>query len=244
MRRPIRKVFVTRSHEFPEDRVSQNKWIETTHKEWQSYWHDLFDADTSLIASGEFSRPESLPDDVRCDFRLIFGLSRATPKTQRRCFELFPNGAEMHRRFSTFLSSTSHSFSEAEALSQLTRVTALIEAIGPNENVDFTKTKVVRGDNEEGRIELSNTDCITVLLEKDFLSPHPVDKLPSIAAQLFLTEPLYAAAGHFYQLTNWVTAAMSESLIDDLHKELYELWRGGWEVLLGQEIVLFAYRSV
>lgn len=239
-----RKLFGSRSSDLPKERGAQNEWINAANRNWQLRWHDLFDVDSDLTASGEFERPHLLPDEIDCDFRLIFGLSCATFKTRQECFALFPAGQEMHRRFQEFLSSKLVALSEAEARERLTRVVALIEEIGPNEDVDLSKVRVVDRDTEGGLGELCNTDDITVLLEKNLLPTFPVEELTKIAAQFFLTEVLYAAAGNFYQVSNWVTAAMTDGLTDKLQTELYELWAGGWQVALGSDGVLLASRKI
>ena len=150
----------------------------------------------------------------------------------------------MHRRFDDFLSAKPAAFSEAEARTRLTKVIALIEAIGPNEDSDFSKVRVVDRDTDEGLSELANADDITVLLEKSLLSPYPVEELERVAAQQLLTVPLYAAAGNFYHVGNWVAAAMTGDLMDELHSELYELWAGGWQVALGSGSLVLASRKV
>lgn len=150
----------------------------------------------------------------------------------------------MHGRFQTFLFSKSSALTEPDASARLLKIIALVEAIGPNEEVDFSKVVVVDRDSEVGFDVLNGTDDVTILLERSALAPHPVEDLKSVAAQLFLTEPLYAAAGNFYHLTNWVTAAMTGGMTDELHTELYELWAGGWEVALGTDGLILASRRI
>lgn len=237
-------LFGSRAANLPKERGAQRDWINAANRHWQLRWHDLFDVDGDLIAAGEFDRPHPLPGEVNCDFRLIFGLPRATSKTRQECFALFPSGPEMHRRFQEFLSSKPVALSETEARERLTRVVALIEEIGPNEDVDLSKVRVVDRDTEGGLGELCNTDDFTVLLEKNLLPNYPVEELTKIAAEFFLTEPLYAAAGNFYQVSNWVTAAMTGGLTDKLQSELYKLWAGGWQVALGPDGVILASRKI
>lgn len=226
----------------PQEREDQSAWIKKVLREWQLRWHDFFDVDRDLADEGEFERPVPLPDEIDCDYRLIFGLKRATAQTRRACFEVFPSGKKMHKRFEDFLSSTPHALKEAEARARVTEVIALIEEIGPNEDVDFSKIKVVDRDTKEGMNALNNSDDVTILLERSAVSPHPVDDLEKVAARLFLTEPLYATAGNFYQVSNWVTAAMTGGTTDKLHFALYELWAGGWQVALGSDGLILASR--
>lgn len=239
-----RILFSHRSLKLPKERSAQNDWIKKTNRSWQARWHDLFDADCDLVASGEFDRPTPIPGDVDCDYRLIFGLTRATSKTRQECFALFPAGPDMHRRFEDFLLSKPAAISEAEANARLTNIIALIEAIAPNEDVDFSNARVVDCATEEGQSELNNTDDIAVLLEGNSLSPHPVEQLPKTAARLFLTEPLYAAAGNSYHVSNWVTAAMDGGMTDQLQSELYELRAGGWQVALDTDGLILAKQAI
>lgn len=104
--------------------------------------------------------------------------------------------------------------------------------------------KVIDRDTESGRLALRSTDDITVLLERSLLEPHPDEDVVRVAARIFLTEPLYASAGNYYQMYNWVTAAMSGRAADELHTLLYELWCGGWQVRLDDEGVVLAQRKV
>ncbi|HHC29145.1 MAG TPA: hypothetical protein ENK80_01055 [Rhodobacterales bacterium] len=239
-----RLLFGLRSPDLPKERKAQNECINKNIQTWQAKWHDLYDIDSNLIADGEFERPDPLPDDIHSDFRLIFGLSRAAQETRQKCFELFPAGSEMHRRFHEFLSSKPTALSELEARARLIKIVALIELIGPNEDVDFSKVTVVDRETEQGLGKLTDTDDITVLLEGSLLAPIPKEELTMVTAQLFLTGPLYATAGNFYHLSNWVTAAMKGGLIDDLHSELYELWVGGWQVAVSPNGLILASRKV
>lgn len=150
----------------------------------------------------------------------------------------------MYGRFEDFLTSQPPALAEAEARAMLTKVIALIEEIGPNEDVDFSNVVAVDRDTEDGLNQLKGSDDVTILLEKSALSPHPVEDLEKVAAHLFLTEPLYAAAGNFYHLSNWVTAAMTGGATDDLHSELYQLWAGGWQVALGSDGLILASRKL
>lgn len=245
MFRRFKKIlFGSRSSDLPVERDDQSAWIKNSMREWQLRWHDLFDADRDLIAAGEFDRPDPIPHEIDSDFRLIFGLSRASQNTRKACFELFPSGTKMHERFHKFLSSKPLALKEDEARARLTEVIALIEAIGPNEDVDLSNVMVVDRDTAEGLDILSNTDDVTVLLEGSTLAADPAEDIEKVAAKLFLTEPLYAAAGNYYQVSDWVSAAMTAGAKDKLHCELCELWAGGWQVALSSDGLIFAARRV
>lgn len=222
----------------------QNEWIKSKLKEWQVQWHDYFDLDRTLMADSEFERPLPMPDEIQTDFRLIFGLSKALPQTREKCFDLFPEGKEMFRRFESYLSTPYVPLSESDARSGLAKVSELIREIGPNEPVNFSNVRIVDRDSEEGLSEIQYADDVTVLLEGSLLDCWPVEELPKKSARFFLTEPLYAAAGNFYHVVEWVTAGMEKGLNDELQTELYHLWHGGWQVLLGEEGVILAHRKV
>ncbi len=213
-------------------------------RDWQRRWHDVYDIDHDLVAAGDFDRPDPLPDDPNRDYRLIFGLSRATLATRHACFEIFPSGPKMHDRFQDFLSKEPCALNESEARTRLQKVTALMDGLGLAENVNLSQVSIVDRDTKEGLELLNATDDITVLLEKSALIPYPVEDLEKVAARLFLTEPLYAAAGNFYHVSNWVTAAMTGGTTDTLHSELYELWAGGWQVALGTDGLILASRRI
>lgn len=223
---------------------AQDAWIEARMHDWQGQWHDLFDEDGDLAAAGEFERPAPLPDDVFCDDRLIFGLSRATPDTRQKCFALFPSGAEMYRRFDTYLTSNPIVLSEAEARVRLRGIVDMFEKHGASQPLDLSNIRVINRETEAGLDELRNTDDIAILLEERLPPSAAPEKLEQVAAELFLTEPLHAAAGNFYQLRNWVTSAMKGGLTDALHTELYALWSGGWQAALSKDGLILAAREI
>lgn len=241
----IKRLFSKSSSErLPGTREAQSDWIKAKFEEWQTQWHDIFDTDQQLIDLGEFERPDPLPTDIDGDYRLIFGLSQATVETRFRCFSLFPEGEEMHRRFDAFLTTRSVPLSEVDARKRVEEVIASIKKIGPNEEVDFSNIKVVDRDTDEGFSAIRETDSITVLLERSLLKPHRANELSSAAARLFLTEPLYASAGNYYHVCDWVTSAMFGGQVDELQTQLCQLWQGGWLVLLDGHGVVLAHREV
>lgn len=245
MKEWLRRIIgASKTSKIPKDVQGQNLWIEAKHKEWQTQWHLFFDADQQLMDTGEFDRPEKLPAHMCEDFRLIFGFSQAASTTRECCFSLFPEGNIMQLRFEQFCNSKPVAVSEVYAREKLSEITMLIDEIGPNETVDYTNIRVVNWDSNEGLKELQNSDPITDLLNRSLLEPTPTNQLPRLAAKLFLTEPLYAAAGNYYDLHDWVTVAMTGGATDALHTELYQLWRGGWQVALGEDGLVLAQRNL
>ena len=228
----------------PEDRDARNLWIEARFGEWQARWHDLFDLDRILIEEGDVHRPETLPADAADDNRLVFGFSRATPETRRECMASFPAGAEMHRRFETYMTGKSVAISEADARQRLGRVVVMLERIGPNEPVNFSNVRIIDRETDDGEAEIGRTGDITELLEGSLLEPTPVGELERHAARLFLMEPLYVAADNFPHVADWVTSAMVGGATDGLHTALYDLWDGGWQVCFDDEGVVLASREV
>lgn len=228
----------------PTDRDLQNQWIMERLHEWQLAWHDLFDPDPLLIAAGEFGRPDPLPKDTDSDYRLIFGLSRATPQTRAACFALFPSGDKIDSRFDSFLTTRPVQMPEPEARTHLAHLLDLIDRIGPNEEVDLTTVNVVDRDTPDGLAALNYADDITVLLEGSLLEPKAPADLPVTAARLFLSEPLYASAGNYYQLRDWVCSAMTGGPIDEVQSLRYQMWDGGWQVMFNEDGVILARRKV
>ncbi len=226
-------------------RAARNQAIKTHIHDWRIAWHDLFDADQTLIAAGEFERPDPLPDREDLDFRLIFGLRQAEPATREACFALFPNGAEMAARFDQFLSTPLQALSEEKARAGVAEIAELLPAMGPHEEVNFSKITIVDRDTPEGLDVLQKTDNLTYTLEHTTVDPYASTDIAAVAARLFLTEPLYAAAGNYYQLRDWVTGAMFDPRWDALQAILFRLWRGGWQVALdADDAIVLAKRHV
>lgn len=226
-----------------EGREARNDWINAKHREWQLYWHDLFDADPKIIAALDLDRDEPLPVEVGSDYRLIFGLARVTPATRQKCFAPFPEGRAMYRRYENFLSSKPVPLPEADARSRVLEVMALIEAMGLRESVVSSSVRVVDRDTDEGFRVLSKTDDTAWLLEGIWRRKSR-GALPAAAARLFLSEPLYAAAGNFNHVRDWVTAAMIGGRQDEFYTQLYELWWGGWQLGMEKEGSVLASRAV
>ncbi|MBN9081779.1 MAG: hypothetical protein BGP04_10440 [Rhizobiales bacterium 62-17] len=219
-------------------REQQNDWIKQKFKDWQVDWHDAFDGDPSLA---KFERPDPLPDEIQSDHRLIFGLSRAKAETWRRCFALFPNGSEMQRRFETYLTSATPSLSESEARDLVAEIARHIDRANPNEQVNWARINVVDRNAPDARQALARADRVSILFDRNLLQPVPAKELPAVAAQLFLTEPLYASAGNYYELRDWVTAAMFDADRDKVYELVYRLWRAGWQPLVAEDGVVLAH---
>ncbi len=225
--------------------AARNEAIKARIREWQIAWHDLFDADQTLIAAGEFERPDPLPDREDIDFRLIFGLSQAEAATREACFALFPNGAQMAERFSQHLGSVLLPLPEEEARAGVAQIAELLPTMGPHEEVNFSTITVVDRDTPEGMEALRNTDNLTYTLENTLVDPFSFPNVEAVAAHHLLTEPLYAAAGNYYHLHDWVTGAMFDPRWDELQIILYRLWHGGWQVCLdADQAIVLAKRHV
>ncbi len=226
-------------------RNRQNDWINQMFGAWQAVWHDLFDHDTALQAAGEFERPDPLPEYPNSDYRLVLGFCHALPETRRACFALFPNDAEMHRRFESHLAGRPPAITEIAARELLADVARHMPAANPNAAVGWANIEIVDRDTPEGFARLAQTDGIATLFERNLLKPVPEDELPAVAAKLFLKEPLYASAGNYYELGNWVTASMFDPARDQIHGLIYRLWNGGWQIMLAEKgVILARHRSL
>ena len=225
-------------------RAAQNRWIKSKLKEWQLNWNDLFDADQQLSQFKEFDRPSLLPEDIDCDFRLIFGLNRVSSITSAKCFDLFPSGAEMHRRLQNHLLSAPVILGDLDALRIAELIITTIKKIDFRRGGEISGVRVVKFTSPEKQAALSNTDDISILLEKNLLRPHPIENLEQVAARLFLSNPLYALAGNCSHLRDWVASAMVGGLEEELYTQLYELTEGGWMVALGEDNSLLLYQEV
>ncbi|ALM85993.1 hypothetical protein [Bordetella sp. N] len=226
-----------------EDLHSQrNRWLTQQLGTWQTEWHGIFDEDSALRDDEEYARPDKLPEDVDTDHRLIFGLVQATPQTWRNCFALFPRGKEMLARFSSFMNEDIR-LSEAQARALLQELGAHIDNAGLNlhEPVDWTDVTLVDRHAPDGSQALSRAGRIAELFEDDLFTENTLEELPALAARLFLTEPLYAAAGNFYELRDWVTGPLLNPRLDAICRTTYQLWRGGWQPFLADRGVILAY---
>lgn len=219
-------------------RNRQNDWIKQKMRAWQSDWHEVFDQDPVLCATEEFERPDPLPENIQSDYRLIFGLSKATRKSRQSCFALFPEGAEMQRRFETFLAGNPTTLTQAEVRALASEIAQHAIKSNPDGDVDWDTIDFLDHNTKGAQELLSRTDDISYLFERNLLNPVAETELPSVAAELFLTEPLYASAGNNYQLRDWITAAMFDTNLDKIYEMTYRLWRAGWRLRVAREGVI------
>jgi len=217
----------------------QNAWMKRKFVEWQSTWHDYFQADLTLV---EYERPTYPPKDICSDFDLIFNFAQAATVTREKCFAHFPNGAEMHRRFESYLSEPAPALAATEASQLLECLPALIKAAGPTAEA---KLEIAAIFEEQDRLpeEIYNTDSIPTLFETSLFEPASVESMSATAAHLFLTEPLYASAGNYYELRDWVTAAMFDPKRDAVYALVYRLWQSRWQPRLGTDGIMLFNRS-
>ncbi len=222
------------------DNEEQNAWIKRKFVEWQSTWHDYFQADPTLA---EYVRPKHLPKDIDCDYDLIFNFSQTVPATREKCFSLFPNGAEMHRRFESYLSEPAPDLNATEARQLVEQLSELIKAAGPTEEANLEISTIFEAQDPLPE-EIHKTDSISILFETSFFDLVPIENMSAIAAHLFLTEPLYASAGNYYELRDWVTAAMFDPKQDKVYSLVYRLWQSQWQPALGTDGIMLFNRSL
>lgn len=212
-----------------ERRETAGRWTKDRMRKWQAAWHDLYDADPALAATGEFARPEPLPDDPMCDIRLCHGFARATVETRAACFALFPSGAEMHRRFELFRARPRVPLSEVQARDLVQELARASDRADPSEPLDWPAITVV-ADREEAEAMVYASDSVRDIYDS---APHltPQAVLES-ATSIFLSEPLYVAAGNVYEPGDWITAALLGPERDRVFALLDDLAAGGWWVRL------------
>lgn len=211
----------------------QNRWIKAKEREWQLAWNDLFDQDPGQPTADNAAKGDSIPDRPSEDYRLIFGLSEVTAQTRAGCFALLPEGAEVARRFEQFMQSRNKDISEDEALALVKRIAAEIAGATVYLNGDWSDIRVVDREDDAAQAELELEYRVHDLFEGSLLEPCPEEKLEALAASLFLTEPLYANAGNYYQPGQWISGVYMEPAQDRCLGLVYELWLGGWDVLVG-----------
>ena len=203
--------------------------------EWQLQWHDYFDRDESLNVP---MRPETMPDMVLHDLRLKYGIHEVSEDTRRKCFNLFPNGEELNRRYESYFSNVKwNQFKQEEAISLMKPLGKLVAAANPSEEVMFDNVQILKAHTEEWSEVIYNTGSISNLFEWHYPISEPTENLPAEVASYFLTEPLVFITGNFYELRNWVIAAMYCAEEDRVYEQLYKLWRSGWTVAIGNKDV-------
>ncbi|MEM9030172.1 MAG: hypothetical protein AAGC70_17550 [Pseudomonadota bacterium] len=217
----------------------QNTWINHKFVEWQTLWHDYFQADPTLV---DYERPERLPRDINSDFDLIFCFAQTTSATREKCFALFPNSTEMQCRFESYLSEPAPTLSASEARQLVERLPVLVRAANPTREACLDIAAVFNAQDPLPE-EIHSADSIATLFETSLLDLVPVENMPAKAARLFLAEPLYASAGNYYELRDWVTGAMIDPRQDAVYELVYQLWRSQWQPRLGADgIMLFNRR--
>lgn len=211
-------------------RASQNARIREMHRDWQLAWHDLFDADPVLADREEFVRPSSPPNHICEDWRLVFGLSRAAPPTRADCLHLMPHGAEMAWRLEQYLTTPTAPMTLDEAKSRIGRVKEAVQQVVLVAPLVWEDPHVIGVD---APFELTACSGIEDLFAGNLLAPLAADDVPLLAAQLFLKEPLYATAGNYYELCDWVTGPLMPAERAAACAALYQMWAAGWQVLAG-----------
>ncbi|WP_317057066.1 hypothetical protein [Roseovarius rhodophyticola] len=224
-------------------RTKENKEIKELIKNWQQKWHDLFDQDSKLLESGEFVRDNPIPDDIRTDFRLIFGISHASLGTQRACFDLFPEGKEMFRRFNDYFHGTYEVLDETEARKLLGDLAAAITVLKPTEILDWADVAVMTWEKLDESGLLQETYPLSEVIETATLQCAVIDedrlRLKKWAANTFLSEPLYMSAGNVYELRDWVTGAMFDPAEDNVNRIVFKLHCSNWSIRQdGQKVYL------
>ena len=212
--------------------------------QWRGKWHDYFDADPKLMAAGEFDRPDPLPDDIMSDYRLTCGISQATAATRKKCFALFPAGAEMHLRFDSYLTSAPVQMTQDEAQAGLSQIQALIEKSADGQSALFAAVRIVDRDTPEGLAALRSLAGIGELVEEAGLDVYSAEDPAIRSAAGFLSEPMYMSCGNWFQLGDWVCAAMVGGDTDALGSTLYKMWDGGWQVMFDDDGMVLVRRKV
>lgn len=211
-------------------RASQNARIRDLHRDWQLAWHDLFDADPVLADSEEFARPVSPPNNISEDWRLVFGLSRAAAPTRADCLRLMPQGAEMARRLEHYLTTPTPALTLDSAKGRIGHLKEVIRQVDLVEPLIWEDPQVIGVD---APFDLMACSGIEGLFAGNLLAPLAEDDVPLQAAQLFLKEPLYATAGNYYELCDWVTGPLMPAERAAACAALYRMWAAGWQVMAG-----------
>ncbi|MEM9854560.1 MAG: hypothetical protein AAF841_08910 [Pseudomonadota bacterium] len=150
----------------------------------------------------------------------------------------------MARRLGAYLSRGPARMSEARARAALPALFDLIETLGATRAFKRDTVFVVDRETEEGLASLMASESIGDLVDHPRYGEETAASSPAIAADLFLTEPLYAAGGNFYHLHDWITGAMFGGQVDALQTALYRLWEGGWQVHSAEHGIVLAGRGV
>ena len=223
-------------------RQQQNDQISAQMGEWQLAWHELFDKDPGQATADNAAKGECIPDELDFDYRIIHGFCEVTSDTRAACFALLPRGADLSERFEQFFVSRNASISEAAAKALALKLCGLLQKLPINFQSDWSNLVIAnRGDDALEALVLDYT--VYDLFQGSMIKPHDKDKLSEIAADLFLTEPLFAAAGNWYQPGQWITSVYLEPEKDACLAIIYELWLGDWDFLIGSKGVALINES-
>lgn len=218
-----------------EARARQNVWLKSQLREWQLAWHELFDKDPGQATADNAAKDEQIPDDLNCDFRLIFGFCEVTADTRAACFDLLPQGEKLAERFEQFFSSRNAPITDEDAMKLAIQLRENINRSDVNFQGDWSNIVIADAFNKDEIDDLGLEYRVHDLFDGSLLDPHPEDNLREVAASLFLTEPFYAAAGNSYQPGQWIKGIYLTPAQDACLRLVYELWLGKWDVEVGSK---------
>lgn len=218
-----------------ETRQRQNNYIKAQHRTWQLAWHDLFNQDPGQASADNAAKDSQIPDDPNCDYRLIFGFCEITKGTRAACLSLLPHGDELTKRFEQFYNTQNTPIPPAKAMDLAGKLTETINNCHINFEADWNNIIIAEMNDKTALDALEIEHDLHELFEGSLLEPHPEEKLEMLAADLFLTEPFYAAAGNYYQAGRWITGLYHEPARDKCLAIVYALWLGGWDLSLGRK---------
>jgi len=216
-------------------RKRQNQWIKAQQREWQLAWHDLFDQDPGQATADNAAKGDDIPDELDRDYRLIHGFCEVTVETRAACFALLPHGQKLAHRFEQFYNSRNASISHDDAEELAKKLHNEIGDCTVNFKGDWSHIVVADKDDKAVFEKLELEYSVYDIFEKSLLEPHSEKELPELAASLFLTEISYAAAGNYYQPGQWIEGVYREPAQDRCLGIVYELWLGGWDLLVGSK---------
>lgn len=216
-----------------EARARQNLIIKAQMREWQLAWHKLFDQDLGQATADNAAKDDEIPNELDRDNRLIHGFCEVSVATRAACFALLPRGAEVAERFEQFYNSRNSAISQEDAVALVETMRGHIKECTVNYESNWAHIEVLEHDDKAGQDALGLEYSVYDIFERLGFDPYPEDTLTEMAASFFLTEPLYAAAGNWYEPGQWIDAVYREPAQDACLRLVYELWLGKWNVLLG-----------
>jgi hypothetical protein len=156
---------------------------------------------------------------------------------------LLPHGDELAKRFEQFYNTQNTPIPPTDATDLAQKLADTIKDCNVNFEADWSNIVIAEISNETIIDALEIEHDLDELFEGSLLDPHPEDKLEMLAADLFLTEPFYAAAGNYYQPGRWLTGHYHEPAQDQCFGIVYTLWLGGWDLSIGSKgIALTPFR--